>query len=168
MELAAFVVQAVLVEGRSVREVARAHGISKTWLYELLARYRSDGDGGLMPRSRRPRRSPTRIAETVADEIVALRKQLVEFGTDAGPDTIHTHLARNHDGIAPCSISTVWRILTRRGFITPEPHKRPHSSYVRFEANLPNECWQLDVTHISLRNGRDVEVLNIIDGSAAR
>ena len=39
MELAAFVVQAVLVEGRSVREVARAHGVSKTWLYELIARY---------------------------------------------------------------------------------------------------------------------------------
>ena len=39
VELAAFVVQAVPVEKRSVREVARAHGISKTWLYELLARY---------------------------------------------------------------------------------------------------------------------------------
>lgn len=158
MELAAFVVQAVLVEGRSVREVARAHGISKTWLYELLARYRTGGEAGLVARSRRPHRSPSRVPEAVEDEIVQLRKQLVGFGTDAGPDTIHTHLARNHDGVAPCSVSSIWRTLTRRGFITPEPHKRPKSSSVRFEANLPNECWQMDVTHVALRNGRVVDV----------
>jgi transposase InsO family protein len=163
VELAAFVVQAVLAEQRSVREVARAHGISKTWLYELLARYRTDGEAGLAPRSRRPHRSPTRRPDAVEDEIVGLRKQLVEFGADAGPDTIHTHLARNHDGVAPCSVSTIWRILTRRGFITPQPNKRPRSSYVRFEANLPNECWQMDVTHVALKRGRTVEVLNLID-----
>ncbi len=163
MELAAFVVQAVLAEQRSVREVARAHGISKTWLYELLARYRSDGEAGLVPRSRRPHRSPTRLPDAVEDEIVGLRKHLVEFGADAGPDTIHTHLARNHNGVAPCSVSTIWRILTRRGFITAQPHKRPRSSYVRFEANLPNECWQMDVTHVALKRGRTVEVLNLID-----
>jgi transposase InsO family protein len=163
VELAAFVVQAVLVEGRSVREVARGHGISKTWLYELIARYQRDGDAGLIARPKRPHRSPTRVPDAVEDEIVAIRKQLTEFGAEAGPDTIHTHLARNHDHVAPCSVASIWRILTRRGFITPEPHKRPKSSYVRFEAALPNECWQMDVTHVPLRNGRIVEVLNIID-----
>jgi transposase InsO family protein len=163
VELAAFVVQAVLVEKRSVREVARAHGISKTWLYELLARYHRDGDSGLVARSKRPHHSPSRVPDAVEDEIVAIRKQLTEFGADAGPDTIHTHLARNHAGIAPCSVASIWRILTRRGFITPEPHKRPRSSYTRFEAALPNECWQMDVTHVTLRTNRTVEVLNIID-----
>jgi transposase InsO family protein len=163
VELAAFVVQAVVVEHRSVREVARSHGVSKTWLYELLARYRAEGEQGLAARSRRPRRSPTRVPETVEDEIVAIRKQLTEFGVEAGPDTIHTHLTNAHHGTAPCSVSSVWRILTRRGFITPEPHKRPRSSYIRFEATLPNECWQMDATHVALRNGRSVEILNVID-----
>jgi transposase InsO family protein len=163
VEVAAFVVQAVLVERRGVREVARAHGISKTWLYELLARYRAGGEAALVPRSRRPQHSPNRVPDTLEDEIVQLRKQLCEFGTDAGPDTIHTHLARRHGGVAPCSVSSVWRILSRRGFITAEPHKRPKSSYVRFEANLPNECWQMDTTHVRLKNGRVVEVLNVID-----
>jgi len=163
VELAAFVVQAVLIEGRSVREVARTHGISKTWLYELLARYRTGGEAALAPRSRRPHHSPTRIPQSLENEIVELRKQLTEFGTDAGAETIHVHLAAHHDGIAPCSTSTIWRTLTQRGFITPEPHKRPQSSYLRFEASLPNECWQMDVTHVTLRNGRTVEVLNIID-----
>jgi len=163
VELATFVVQAVVVEGRSVREVARAHGVSKTWLYELLARYRAEGDAGVVARSKRPHRSPTRIPEPVEDEIVAIRKQLTDFGVEAGPDTIHTHVTDAHGGIAPCSVSSVWRILTRRGFITPEPHKRPRSSYVRFEAALPNECWQMDTTHVVLKHGRSIEVLNVID-----
>jgi hypothetical protein len=38
MELAGYVVNAVMLECRSVREVARAHRVSKSWLYELLAR----------------------------------------------------------------------------------------------------------------------------------
>jgi transposase InsO family protein len=163
VELAVFVVQAVLVEGRSVREVARTHGISKSWLYELLSRYRTGGEAALTPRSRRPHHSPTRIPETLENEIVEIRKELTEFGTDAGADTIHVHLAARHDEIAPCSTSTIWRTLTQRGFITPEPHKRPKSSFLRFEASLPNECWQMDVTHVTLRNGRTVEVLNMID-----
>ena len=47
MELAGYVVNAVVLEGRSVREVAQAHGVSKTWLYELLARHRHGGEEGL-------------------------------------------------------------------------------------------------------------------------
>jgi transposase InsO family protein len=163
MEMAAFVVQAVLVEKRSVREVARAHGVSKTWLYELLARYREGGEEALTKRSRRPHTSPSRLACLVEDEIVELRKSLCEMGFEAGPDTIRTHLERRHGGVPPCSVSTIWRVLWRRGFITPEPHKRPKSSYVRFEATLPNECWQMDMTHVRLANGRVVEVLNLID-----
>lgn len=163
MELAAFVVQAVLIEKRSVREVARAHGVSKSWLYELLARHRAQGLEGLLPRSRRPRSSPSRIAATIEDEIVWLRKALAEEGYDAGPQTIWSHLATRYGGVAPCSVSSIWRVLTRRGFITPEPHKRPHCSRVRFEAALPNECWQMDVTHVGLRSGRVAEVPNVID-----
>ncbi len=47
--------------------------------------------------------------------------------------------------------------------MSPQPHKRPKSSYVRFQAELPNERWQMDVTHVRLKGGQDVEVLNIID-----
>jgi transposase InsO family protein len=161
MDLAGYVVQAVLVEGRSVREVAAVHGISKSWLYELLARYHAHGDAGLTPRSKRPRRSPSQVPVHIEDEIVELRKSLAGDGLDAGPQTIHYHLSRRHrDAPSP---SSVWRVLVRRGFVTPQPRKRPRSSYVRFEAALPNECWQADVTHWHLGNGSGVEILNIID-----
>ena len=74
MAMAMYLVTAVLVEGRSPREVAAAHGVSKTWVYELLARYRADGEAGLVARSRRPRRSPTKISHRFEDDIVRVRK----------------------------------------------------------------------------------------------
>jgi transposase InsO family protein len=60
-------------------------------------------------------------------------------------------------------VSTIWRILSARGFVTPQPHKRPKSSYIRFQAAQPNERWQLDITHWTLAGGTDAEILNIID-----
>lgn len=61
------------------------------------------------------------------------------------------------------SVSTIWRVLTRRGFVVPEPHKRPKCSCIRFEADQPNERWQLDLTHWALAGGTEVEILNLID-----
>lgn len=165
MDLAGYVVNAVLVEGRSVKEVCATHDISRSWLYELIARYREGGDDGLKPQSKRPRSSPTRVAAVVEDEIVALRKELIELGVDAGAHTIHYHLQRRYRRrrrTVP-SVATIWRVLSRRGFVTPQPHKRPKSSWRRFQAELPNECWQADTTHWALADGSDVEILNLID-----
>jgi transposase InsO family protein len=165
MDLAGYVIDAVLVEKRSVREVAAAHGISKTWLYELLARYRAGGDEGLQPQSKRPRSSPTAVSAAIEDEIVALRKSLSEDGFDAGAHTLHYHLLvrhRRNKSVVP-SVATIWRVLTRLGHVTPQPQKRPRSSWRRFQADLPNECWQADVTHWGLADGTEVEILNILD-----
>ncbi len=41
--------------------------------------------------------------------------------------------------------------------------ERPRSSWKRFCAELPNECWQADTTHWALADGSDVEVLNVVD-----
>ncbi len=40
MGLARYVVDAVVVEGRSPTVIARQHGISRAWLYQLLVRFR--------------------------------------------------------------------------------------------------------------------------------
>lgn len=165
MDLAGYVINAVLVEGRSVKEVCEAHDISRSWLYELIARYRELGDDGLKAKSKRPQSSRTRISPQVEEEIIALRKELTDLGVDAGAHTIHYHLQRRHrrHRRAVPSVATIWRVLSRRGFITPQPHKRPKSSWRRFQAELPNECWQADTTHWTLADGTDVEILNIID-----
>jgi transposase InsO family protein len=161
VDLIRYVVKAVVLEGLSVREVAAAHGVSRSWVYECLARYRADGDQGLHPRSRRPHSSPSRLAAEIEEEIIALRKDLAGQGLDAGPQTIAWHLAQRREQVP--SVATIWRVLRRRGMITPQPQKRPRSSYLRFSADLPNERWQMDITHWQLASGASVEILNILD-----
>jgi transposase InsO family protein len=155
------VVTAVVVEGRSKSEVARDYGVSRRWVIELVRRFLAEGEAGLPPRSRRPRTSPARTGQPLEEEIVELRKELDRGGHEAGAATIAAHLTRRHGG-SP-AVSTIWRILTARGFVTPQPHKRPKSSYVRFEAVQPNERWQVDITHWRLADGTDVEICNWLD-----
>ena len=161
MGMARYLVEAHLLEGRPVAELAKTHGVHRSWIYKLIARYRAEGDGGLDARSKRPRCSPTQTPERYVREIVSLRKQLVAVGFDAGPQTIRAHLQREHADVP--SVATIWRMLKRAGFITPQPHKRPRSSLIRFEAQLPNEMWQADVTVWQLASGEVVEILNLID-----
>lgn len=161
MQLARYVVDAVAVGGQSIREVARAHGVSKSWVAVLVARYRQGGYEALEARSKRPHTVANRTPARVEDEIVRLRKWLIEEGLDAGPETIAWHLERR--GQAVPSASTIWRVLVRRGFVSPEPKKRPTCSYARFEAALPNQRWQADVTHWTLADGTEVEILDFID-----
>ncbi|MGH2967097.1 MAG: IS481 family transposase [Solirubrobacterales bacterium] len=163
MSLARLVVTAVRIEGRTKAEVSREYGVSPRWVYELVRRFDAEGETGLEPRSRRPRASPARTPVELEDEIVALRKELSDLGVDAGAHTIAVHLARRHGEAAVPSVATIWRILSRRGFVTPQPQKRPRSSYVRFEAEMPNERWQADITHWHLADDTEVEILNVID-----
>lgn len=163
MGMAQVVVTAVLVEGRSKSEVARTYGVSRRWVITLVQRFLAEGEAGLIPRSRRPRTSPGRTAQAVEDEIVELRKDLDRGGHEAGAATIAAHLQQRHSPDTVPAVSTIWRILSARGFVTPQPHKRPKSSFTRFCADAPNERWQLDITHYRLADGTDVEVLNIID-----
>src|SRR5262245_20411583 len=151
MSLARLVVTAVKSEGRSKSAVARDYGISRRWVHELVGRYEAEGEAGLVPRSRRPHHHPNQTPAAVEDRIVALRKELTKQGLDAGAETIAAHLARDrtHDGRCPAP-ATIWRILHRRGFVVPQPQKRPRSSWTRFAAEQPNELWQADVTHWQL------------------
>jgi len=161
MNLGRFLVEAVIVSGASPTELARSHPISRSWLFRLLARYKEGGYEALEPRSRRPKSCPSQTAPEIQQAIVDLRRELTDSGLDAGAQTIAHHL-RLRFGAAP-SRPTIWRILKSHGLIEPQPHKRPKSSWIRFEAELPNEMWQADATHWQLADGTDVEVLNLLD-----
>jgi transposase InsO family protein len=161
LDVARYLVDAVVLEGRSYREVAGSHGVSKSWVAALVARYRSGGYEAIAPRSKAPGRVANRSSEETEDRVVRLRKELTEQGFDAGAQTLHYHVSLSDP--SPPSVSTIWRILGRRGFITPQPHKRPKSSYISFEATLPNETWQADVTFWELGDGTKVEILDVID-----
>ena len=160
MSRARLVITAVVIEGRRPAEVAAAYGVSKGWVSKLLARYRDEGEAAFEPRSRRPHTSPTATPAAVVARIVELRDDLARNGHDAGPDTIVWKLAR--EGIT-VSAATVARKLTAADRITSQPHKRPKSSYVRFQAKAPNETWQADFTHYRLADATEVEILTWLD-----
>jgi transposase InsO family protein len=97
--------------------------------------------------------------------VLGLRKQLTEDGHDAGAETIGWHLTHHHH--LTVSRATIHRILTRHGAVTAEQKKRPKSSYVRFEAAMPNQTWQSDFTHYPLTDTttfpKGVEIITWLD-----
>jgi transposase InsO family protein len=163
---ARLVITAITLEKRTVAEVVADYGLSRSWVYELLARYRAEGEDAFEPRSRRPLTSPRATPTATVELILRLRKQLREAGLDSGAETIEWHLTHRHQ--ITVSRATIHRILTRSGVVTPEPSKRPKSSYQRFEAAMPNETWQSDFTHYRLITpmgspGADTEIITWLD-----
>lgn len=147
----------------NVAAFCREHGVSTWFFWDLRRRFARDGDAALEPGSRAPHRVANRVPAAMEDEIVAMRKELTELGLDAGPATIGFHLRRRHGkGVVP-SDSGIWRVLSRRGFITPDPSKAPKHSGRSFEAERANECWQIDDTSWELADGTPVKIVNVID-----
>ena len=166
MSKARLVITALLVEGQTAAEVARRYKVHRAWVYKLKARYLAEGEAAFEPRSRRPKTSPRATPAATVELVLALRKQLTEQGLDAGADTIGWHLHHRHQ--VRVSRATVHRILTRHAAVVPDPGKRPRSSYLRFAAEQPNECWQSDFTHYRLTRpdgspGVDVEIISWLD-----
>lgn len=152
---------AVASEDLNVAAFCREHGVSRETFYAWRRRYRAEGLAGLEVRSRAPKTSPQRVDAEAEEAIVALRKELADLGTDNGPGTIQWHLGQR-GGLRVPSEATIWRILVRRGFVVPEPRKRPKSSYRRFEASAPNELWQADCIDWTIATGV-VKILSFLD-----
>ena len=153
-------IKAVVVQGLSYGQVARRYGVSKTLVHKLHHRWLLEGEAAYEPRSRRPATSPTSTPVPVIEAILALRRDLTARGLDAGAETITELLTRQ--GVA-VSRSSVWRTLKRADVITPQPQKRPRSSWQRFAAEQPNQMWQSDFTHTRLRTGKEVEIIGWLD-----
>ena len=165
MSKARLVITAVVLEKRPIPEVVAAYGVSRSWIYELLARDRTEGEAACEPRSRTPHTSPGATPPETIELVLRLRRELLQAGHDAGADTVCWHLAQHHT--ITLSRATIHRILTRHGAVTPEPNKKPKSSYIRFQAAMPNECWQSDFTHYPLTDTasfpKGVEIITWLD-----
>ena len=145
----------------TVAEVAKEYKVSRTWVYELLRRYELLGPAAFQAGSKVHHRDPNALSDEMHQEIAALRHELSWQGLDAGAESIRFRIQDRH-GHAP-SLSSIWRSLRRQGLVEYSPKKRPKLYLQRFEAELPNETWQSDFTHVRLANGADVLVLNFLD-----
>jgi transposase len=121
LDLAKYCVNAVLVEGRSVRAVAQATGTSKSWVHRHVQLYRAGGEAALEPLRRGPKHPPALTAPEVEDEIVWWRKHLSDAGFDAGARTIRCHLLQAHDSVpGACDRPPGLAAPRPRGRSTPE------------------------------------------------
>ncbi len=150
------IITAVTIQHLSQGEAARTYGVSKGWVSKLMARYRAEGEAAFDPKSRAPAHHPNRVSDQVVAALIAERDRLTSAGLDAGAETIRWHLAAR--GVT-ASRTSIHRTLVRHGKVVHDPSKRPKSSYTRFAADLPNECWQSDFTHYSLTSGADTEII---------
>lgn len=146
----------------SHKDAAALFNVSTRWIRKLLHRYREGGYQALQPRSRRPHSNPRQVPESTVKTILEIRQHLENTGQDNGAHTIRWHLQQQKITPLPAA-STIHRILKRHGYVIEQPHKRPRSSWKRFEADQPNETWQLDYSLCYLNNNQRVAILTIID-----
>ena len=124
--------------GINRRELCRRFGISPQTGYKWLGRYAREGLGGLCDRSRRPRHSPTRTTDVIAEQVIQLRREsrnswggrkLAKLLADAGGPRL-----------AP---STITGIVRRAGLLDAVAAPGQHA-WQRFEHIAPNALWQMD------------------------
>lgn len=151
------------IDGLNVTEFCRAHGVSTWFFYQLRRRFAAEGEAGLVPRSRAAKTIANRTPGWVEELIVTKRKELDDGGLDSGAATIWSHLNWELAAELVPSEATIWRILTRRGFITPQPEKAPKHSYRMFVAERANECWQIDDIEYELVDGSEVKIITMVD-----
>ena len=139
------------------------HEISRKTFYAIRKRALVEGQAAaLEPRSRRPKTSPTAIADEVKRQAVAVRAALESSGLDHGPISVHDKMTAL--GMTPVpSIAALARIFRESGVARAEPRKKPRAAYRRFVYPAPNACWQLDATEYVLAGGRKCVIFQLID-----
>jgi putative transposase len=147
----------------TMTELCRRHGVSRKTGYQLLARYAVDGARGLAERSHAPHHCPHRIADELAELLVAARRAHPTWG----PGKLVQYLAPRHPRVATWpAISTVADLLKRHDLVRARRRRRPivHPGTVPLHTTAPNDLWTADFKgQFKTRNGVYCFPLTIAD-----
>ncbi len=133
----------------NIRLLCRRFHVSPTTGYELLRRFRDQGQEGLLDGSRRPHHSPDRSSPVIEEAVLRLRDQHPAWGARKLRRRL---LDLGVTGLP--SPSTVHQILLRHGRVDPRESAR-HRAFLRFEHPAPNQLWQMDFKgHFATQKGR--------------
>ena len=147
----------------SVSTFCLGHGISRESFYAIRKRAAMDGPASaLEPRTRRPKASPTKLADDVTRQAVGVRAALERSGLDYGPISVREKM-RSLRMVPVPAVSSLARIFRDARVTRVEPRKKPRASYRRFVYPTPNACWQLDGTEYVLTAGRKCVIFQLID-----
>jgi transposase InsO family protein len=136
-------VHRVREQGMPVAHVARAMGVSRQCVHRWIARFDAEGDAGLVDRSSRPHRMPTRTAPEVEAVVLAARCEHRRGQDWLGPElgvparTVSRILRRHHvPRLAVCDPMTGQVIRSSK------------TTAVRYERDRPGELVHMDVKKI--------------------
>lgn len=136
-------------EGTAFSELCRRFGISRKTGYKFVKRYGTEGIPGLEDRSRRPKSSPNATGAQMERVILDLRGKHPAWG---GRKLKRRAEDIGYEGVP--SPSTITEILKRNGRISQEESEK-HKAWRRFEAERPNDMWQMDFKgDFPIREGR--------------
>lgn len=148
----------LVMGGESVAEASRRLGVSRQTGSKWWGRYQREGEAGLVDRSR-ARLSPHPLQTDIAmvDEVLRVRDR---FPTWGGRKIRAVLVREGHSGVP--AASTITAILRRHNRLrTP---LRPQRDYLRFQADAPNDMWQMDFKgDFALTNGGRCYTLTVLD-----
>lgn len=139
----ALLVRRVIEDHRPVAHVAKELGVSRQCAHRWVNRFRAEGPAGLIDRSSRPHRCPTRTNQDVERAVVRLRQ-----AERRGPDWL-----AEHTGVPARTVS---RILARHQIprladcdpLTGQPIRASRVTAIRYERERPGELVHMDVKKI--------------------
>ena len=103
-------------EGHKTSAISDQLGRSRWWVRKWIGRYETEGDAGLCDRSRRPKRSPDRLDDTVRAEILKTREALKEHPhANVGAKAIQSVMRREGVVGEVPSRSSISRVLKDAG-----------------------------------------------------
>jgi transposase InsO family protein len=147
-----FVVLASLAE-RPFSALCAEFGISRPTGYLWLGRYLQQGVAGLCELSRRPQRSPQQTEPRLEAAVAAARMSFPDWGARKLAVLLDRRGMR-------LSVTTIHRILLRRGLVREADRQRP--AVQRFERAAPNQLWQMDFKG-PLCKGEALGPLSVLD-----
>jgi transposase InsO family protein len=136
-------VERVIGQGRPVAHVAKELGVSRQCAHRWVARYRAEGDAGLVERSSRPRSCPRRTPVVVEQQVLGLRRT-----QRRGQDWIGAEL-----GVPARTVSAILRrhrvpYLRECDPLTGQPIRASKTTTVRYEHHHPGSLVHVDVKKI--------------------
>jgi hypothetical protein len=131
--------------GESVTAICRSLKRSREWFYKWQARAQSGDPDWATERSRRPVQSPTRVAEPLAAQILAMRQSLAARGLFCGAQAIAWELAELGLQDLP-SVRTIHRVLARAAACADVPRRAVSKGrpYPTLRADRPGVRHQTD------------------------
>jgi transposase InsO family protein len=142
-------VKFALSNGSNIAELCRRFDISRKTGYKWINRFLTKGYPGLADLSRRPKTSPNRTSGVLVNAILEVRK----LHTASGGRKIRKRLQNLGWQKVPAA-STITAILKRHGRIDAAESLK-HTAWTRFEAEAPNDLWQMDYKgHFAANQGR--------------